>query len=153
MTSNEFTSSLQIGASIASEAEPTTSLTRSTPTFAGQLPTDKKSLLTSNRYSASSTGTVPALKKGADLQLALMNDSQQKLYVMILGIDADSNIFALYTPIKANAAETTAARLLDTEIKPQTALEFPDSENTWQWKASTTPGIDALYTIFSVSTL
>ena len=110
LTNNEFTSSLSVSANLSSlNPEQSVSLLRSTSTFTEKEPAAKKSLLGNSRYSLNAntarTEIVPALTKSTDIQLALVNNSDRDLYAIILGIDADSNIFALYTPAKSQPVE------------------------------------------------
>jgi Caspase domain len=148
LTNNEFSSALKVGATLKLVDQNDISDLRRTTLSSDVIeqPTKKLSFFTdSNTLNTS----IPILIKGSQIRLSLANFSDRPLYAIVLGIDSDSNIFALYTPKKSGNAKLET-QLTDIAIAPGTELVIPESEKFWQWKVSNLSGISALYTIFSV---
>ncbi|WP_319419011.1 caspase family protein [Pleurocapsa sp. FMAR1] len=146
LTDNEFSSGLKAGASLSTvTTEQPINLHRTTLIAEDeQLPAEKKQIFPGDRYS-----TVPILIKGSDVQLSLSNTSDRPLYLLILGINSDSSIFALYTPTKSTPAEAQT-QLKNLEIASGDELTVPSVEDSWKWKVSDSVGINTLYAVFSV---
>jgi hypothetical protein len=151
LTNNEFSSQLKVDVSLVSDLENQNSLLQKA-TWLSQLSpseqSDKKLTFLSKNYFPNSTNNVPILIKGSDIQLSLHNTGDRKLYVLLLGIDADSNIFAFYTP--AQSELTTEAQLTNMAIAAETELVIPSVESSWKWKVSDSIGINTLYAVFCV---
>jgi hypothetical protein len=144
LTSNEFSSGLSVGATLELIDRDRVSflqrITLSSP------PAESSSKAEPLPVEANSF--VPALTNGSHIRFSLTNQSDRPLYAMLFGIDADSNVFALYTALES-ATETANPKLQDIAIAPQTELLVPKSEESWKWKVSELPGITTVYTIFS----
>ena len=153
LTNNEFSSRLKVDVSLASGLE-TPSLVSQKATFSSpSKPTsNKKIVFPSKNITPAIPQNVPILVKGSNLQLTLNNMSNSQLYVLLLSIDADSNIFALYTPVisKTNEADDSIAQLTNIMLAPQAELAIPQTESSWKWKVSDSIGINTLYAIFSL---
>ena len=146
LTTNEFSSGLPVGATLElldkNQASFLQRATLSSPTV--ETTGNKATLLP-----VEANSFVPALTNGSHIRFSLSNQSDRPLYAILFGIDADSNVFALYTPLESET-ETAKAKLKDIAIAPQTELLVPESEDSWKWKVSDLTGITAVYTIFSV---
>ncbi len=152
LTDNEFSSGLKAGANLSTvTTEQPINLHRKTLIAEDeQLSAEKKQIFSGDRYSTEPNyDTVPILIKGSDVQLSLTNTSDQLLYLLILGINSDSSIFALYTPTKSTPAETQT-QLKNLEIASGDELKVPPAEDSWKWKVSDSVGINTLYAVFSV---
>ncbi|MGD1922029.1 MAG: DUF4384 domain-containing protein [Pleurocapsa sp.] len=150
LTNNEFSSRLKTEVSLASGVESKTSvLNKATFLSPNKQPSAKKITFPSKNTASNIANNVPVLVKGSDLQLSLNNTGERELYVILLGIDADSNIFALYTPAKSQPAEAQA-QLTNITIAPLKELTIPQAESSWKWKVSDSIGINTLYAVFSI---
>ena len=152
LTDNEFSSGLKAGATLSTvTTEQPINLHRTTLIAEDeQLPAEKKQIFSGDRYNTEPNyNTVPILIKGSDVQLSLTNTSDRPLYLLILGINSDSSIFALYTPTKSTPAEAQT-QLKNLEIASGDELKVPSAEDSWKWKVSDSVGINTLYAVFSV---
>ncbi|MEM8828246.1 MAG: caspase family protein [Cyanobacteria bacterium P01_G01_bin.19] len=151
LTNNEFSSQLKARMSLAAGAENQTRiLSKATSGSIPKQPSVKKIVFPSkNTAATSSVDNVPILVKGSDIQLSLANTGDRELYVLLIGVDADSNIFALYTPAQSQPREEEM-QLTNIAIAPESELMIPQVENTWRWKVSDSIGINTLYGIFSI---
>lgn len=148
LTKNEFSSRLKVNLSLTSGTEnPVILLQKTTWLSAIKLTSEKKSVFPSKTINLNQT--LPVLVRGSDLQLALENLGDRQLYLLVLGIDADSNLFALYTPAKPNSTEAET-QLSDLAIAPQGELTIPQADNSWKWKVADSIGINTLYAVASV---
>ena len=147
LTDNEFSSGLKISATITTgEKKQATSWQKSTfdmATVTKKLPLLNKIAL------ANSSNSLPVLPKGTEIKLTLNNLGDRQLYALIIGIDPDCELYALYTPAKVNKEEVEV-QLENIELPPQSEVTIPASQNSWQWKVPETAGINTLYTILSV---
>jgi hypothetical protein len=152
LTSNEFSSTLKVGATLKLVDQNNISALQRTTLLSDVIeePAKKSSFFTDSKTSSKTSNTsIPVLIKGSQIRLSLANSSDRPLYAILLGIDSDSNLFALYTLGKSAAAKSET-QLTNIAIAPGTELVIPESEKFWQWKVSNMSGITALYTIFSV---
>jgi hypothetical protein len=150
LTNNDFSSGLKVNATLTT-GEKNSATNLQTATFISDQPsTTKKSVFSSNSYNLNSGSTVPILIKGSEIQLTLTNTDDRELYAILLGVDSDSKIFALYTPTKPTTVETEA-QLKNMAIAPQNELVIPQTDNSWKWKVSDTVGMNTLYAIFAVN--
>lgn len=154
LTDNEFSSGLKAGATLSTvTTEQHINLRRTTLTAENKQPepaAKKKQIFSSDRYNTEPNyDTVPILIKGSDIQLSLTNTSDRPLYLLILGINSDSSIFALYTPTRSTPAEAQT-QLKNLEIASEGELKVPPAEDSWKWKVSDSVGINTLYAVFSV---
>ena len=146
LTSNEFSSRLGVSATLISDREkPPIRWRRAT--MSDEQPNPKKFILATNSGSDSSN-SVPVLVKGEEIKLAIDNTGEEELYAVILGIDSDCNIFALYTPTQSSVE--TEGQLRDIAIAPKSELVIPSTESSWKWKVPESIGINTLYVILSV---
>ena len=152
LTNNEFSSKLSVGVSLASGVEEKAAVLNKATFSAAAKPAAKKIAFPSKNIAPNAVDNVPVLVKGSDIELSLNNTGDRQLYVALFGIDADSNIFALYTPAKSQPDEAQA-QLTNMEIAPQSELAIPQAESSWKWKVSDSIGINTLYAIFSVRPL
>lgn len=144
---NEFSSGLKVSASIATgEKKQASSWQKSTFDVAAST---KKLPLFNNTALANSTNSLPVLPKGTEIKLTLNNQGDRQLYALIIGIDPDCEVYALYTPAKVNKEEVEV-QLENIELPPQSEVTIPASQNSWQWKVPETAGINTLYAILSV---
>ncbi|MDJ0595809.1 MAG: caspase family protein [Pleurocapsa sp. MO_226.B13] len=150
LTNNEFSSRLKVDVSLVGENSPIPILQKATfsspnrQSAAKKLPFSSKNSLDSNL-----TSNVPILVKGSNLQLSLNNLGDRELYVLLLSIDTERNLFALYTPADERSSEAEA-KLTNIVIAPGNELTIPQADNSWKWKVSDSIGINTLYTVFSV---
>ena len=147
LTSNEFSSRLGVSATLISEREKSSNRWQRATFVADEQPPKKINFLATNSNSDSSN-SVPVLVKGAEIKLAIDNTGEEQLYAVILGIDSDCNIFALYTPTQSTVE--TEGQLRDIAIAPKSELVIPSTESSWKWKVPESIGINALYVVLSV---
>ena len=149
LTNNQFSSKLKVSVSLASGSENKTSILNKA-TFLSSKPTSAKKLAFPSKNNPPNTfDNVPVLMKSSDIKLSLNNTGDRQLYVILFGIDADCNIFALYTPAKSQPDEAEA-QLTSIAIAPQGELVIPQTESSWRWKVSDSTGINTLYAVFSI---
>ena len=150
LTNNEFSSRLKTEVSLASGTENKSPiLNKATFLAPEKQPQAKKIVFPSKNVASNVVDNVPILIRGSDIQLALNNMGDRELYVMLINIDADSNIFALYTPAKPQS-EDTEPQLTNIAIAPNRELAIPQAESSWKWKVADSAGINTLYAIFSI---
>jgi hypothetical protein len=149
LTDNDFSSRLKVNATLTTGEKKSAINLQTATSISEQSSPTTKSAFSSNSYNLNSNSTVPILIKGSEIQLTLANTDDHELYVILLGVDADSKIFALYTPSKPSTVEIEA-QLNNMAIAPQTELMIPQADNSWKWKVSDTVGINTLYAIFAV---
>ena len=153
LTNNEFSSKLKVSVSLASGVEEKASILNKTTFSSATKPAaTKKTTFPNKNIASNAANNVPVLVKGSDIELSLNNIGDRQLYITLFGIDADSNIFALYTPAKSQPDESEA-QLTSMEIAPQNELIIPQAESSWKWKVSDSIGVNTLYAIFSVRPL
>lgn len=146
LTDNEFSSTLKVGATLTAKGKKPTSWQKTT--LLDKQPPSKKTLLT-NSSNTEPANFLPVLAKGAEIELTLNNFGDRQLYALLLGVDSDSNIFALYTSTKSQKAEAGVVQLKNLAIAPQEKLVIPPADNSWQWKAQLA-GVNSLYAVFAV---
>lgn len=152
LTLNEFSSRLKVNATLVSGTENQASiLQRTTFLSENKLLSGKKLAFSKNSISSdpNNSNRVPILVRSSEIKLSLRNTGDRQLYVILFSIDADSNIFTLYTPAKLKTAPAEK-QLKNIEIAPQSELVIPSAENSWKWKVSDSLGINTLYAVFSV---
>ncbi len=146
LTTNEFSSGLPVGATLELIDKNRVSLLQRTTLSS---PTVESTTPKATPFPVEANSFLPALTNGSHIRFSLTNQSDRPLYAVLFGIDADSNVFALYTPLESGT-EAAKAKLKDIAIAPQTELLVPESEESWKWKVSDLTGITAVYAIFSV---
>ena len=145
LTCNEFSSRLKASATLIDNNEKrSNSWYRRTTMSDKQL--EKKSRSSNAASGLDSGNNIPTLSKNSEIKLALNNEEERQLYSIILGVDSDCNIFALYTP--ANSTEPDV-QLKDIAIASRSELEIPSAESSWKWKVPESVGINSLYVIFA----
>ncbi len=146
LTTNEFSSGLPVGATLELvDRNNVSSLRRATLSS----PTVQTTTTKATPFPVKANSFVPVLTNGSHIRFSLTNQSERPLYAILFGIDSDSNVFALYTPLESET-NPAKAKLKDIAIAPQTELVVPESEDSWKWKVSDLAGIIAVYAIFSV---
>lgn len=141
---NGFSSRLKVASTLELiERNKISSLQRATVTAKAERETASKEFPLSPEESTS----IPILAKGSHIRFCLTNECKFPLYGILIGIDSDRNIFALYTPQEIDTAKET--RLENLTIPPQAQLLVPESEESWKWKVSIAPGIAEIYAIFA----
>ncbi|BAZ46667.1 peptidase C14 caspase catalytic subunit p20 [Chondrocystis sp. NIES-4102] len=150
LTCNEFSSKLKVNGTLDAATASSSNLPPVTLTRSTQASPPKKLLsLKEVDYNYNSVSTLPVLTKGSQIQLTLSNAEEEELYVILLGVDSDGKIFALYTPNLASNIEIEA-QLNNLAIAGNSELIIPQADNSWQWKISQTAGINTLYAIFAI---
>lgn len=152
LTNNEFSSKLPVEVFLAAGGENKAPiLNKATLLSLSKQPSSKNKKLNfpSKISQSNAINNVPVLVKGSDLQLSLTNAGDRQIYVILLGIDADSNIFALYTPAKSQSAEAEV-QLTNIAIAPESELTIPQVESSWKWKVADSTGINTMYAVFSI---
>ncbi|GAB4540185.1 MAG: caspase family protein [Pleurocapsa sp.] len=144
LITNEFSSALKVNTTLnLLDQNNFAALQRAT--LASAIPTEISS---KNLSPIEALTSLPVLVRGAEIELSLANFGDRDLFALLLGIDADSNIFALYTPLRSTENESEA-QLTNIAIASESQLVIPDAENSWKWKVSNSAGINNLYTIFA----
>ena len=149
LTTNEFSSSLPVTVTLklvgGNNSKTLQRATLSSP--ASDTPSGAKS---SFSLAANNPGNnyIPVLSRGSEIVFTLTNASDRLLYAILLGVDSDSNIFALYTS-ELPQTEESAVQLANIAIAPQTEIVVPESETAWKWMVSDSVGITEVYAIFS----
>ena len=150
LTNNEFSSGLKVSATITSgEKKQSTSWQKSTLTVTNGQSSTKKPIQINSGSNLDSSGSLPVLIKGAEIELRLNNLGDRPLYALILGVDPDCDVYALYTPVQPSNEEVQV-QLQNIELPPQSELTIPTAENSWQWKVPESAGINTLYVILAV---
>ena len=147
LTINEFSSRLKASATLISDREKPSIRWQRATMVSDEQPNPKKFNFLATNSSSDSSNSIPVLVKGEEIKLAIDNTGEKELYALILGIDSDCNIFALYTP--ANSAEPEV-QLRDIAIAPKSELVIPSTESSWKWKVPESIGINTLYVILAV---
>lgn len=150
LTVNDFSSELKVGATLTAEFNNQfTSIQKATFLSEIKPPSTKKIAFPNNNQSLDTSNTVPIFIKGSELNLSISNTGDRELYAIVLGIDADSNIFALYSPNETKTAESEG-QLQNVVIASQTELVIPQVENSWKWKVPDSVGINTLYVVLTL---
>lgn len=142
LTFNQTSSRLPVGIFLESIDKNNTSLILQRSTRAAK----SINQLASQDLSLNSTD-FPTINSGSSLRLQLNNYTDRTLYGIVLGIDADRNLFVLYPP-QYNSKEEQF-KLQDIAIAPSQKLNLPETQDTWQWKIASSSGMVSLYGIFS----
>ncbi|BAU64745.1 peptidase C14 caspase catalytic subunit p20 [Stanieria sp. NIES-3757] len=142
LTFNQTSSRLPVGIFLESIDKNNTSLILQRSTRAAKL----LNQLASQDLSLNSTN-FPTINSGSSLRLQLNNYTDRTLYGIVLGIDADRNLFVLYPP-QYNSKEEQF-KLQDIAIAPSQKLNLPETQDAWQWKIAGSSGMVSLYGIFS----
>ena len=148
LTSNEFSSRLRVSATLISDREKPSIRWQRATFVTDEQPNPKKFNFLATSSGSDSSNSVPLLVKGEEIKLAIDNTGEEELYAVILGIDSDCNIFALYTPTQSTVE--TEGQLRDIAIAPQSELVIPSAESSWKWKVPESIGINTLYVILAV---
>ena len=148
LTCNEFSSRLKAGVTFTNDTEQ-----RSNSWYRGTFATDKQPESRNLTYLKTGSGldsgnNVPILVKNTEIRLTLNNTGEQQLYALILGVDSDCNIFAVYTPTESTLE--TEVQLKDLEIASGSKLMIPSAASSWKWKVPESTGINTLYVVLAV---
>lgn len=146
LTTNEFSSGLPVGATLELVDKNSSSFLYRATLSSPSLESDTSKVAP---LPVEANSFVPALTNGSHIRFSLINQSDRPIYALLFGLDADSNIFALYTPLES-PREPAKAKLKNIAIAPETTLIVPETEDSWKWKVSDLTGITSIYAIFSV---
>ena len=145
LTTNDFSSGLPV------EATLTLVSSSNGATFKRGTLSASTSTLESSAKSAlpvASNNSIPVLFRGSEISFSLANNGDRLLYAILLGVDSDSNIFALYTSEKEKTEDATM-ELANITIFPQAQIVIPESVTSWKWMVSDSVGITQVYAIFA----
>ncbi|MGF1590008.1 MAG: caspase family protein [Pleurocapsa sp.] len=149
LTNNEFSSRLKVNATVTTIVQKQATSWQRSALVSEKLPLSaKKTVFSASGSNADAISNVPLLAKGTEINLALGNTDNRQLYVVILGIDSDCNIYGLYTPKSATAE--AEIKLEDIAIASGSELVIPAAGSSWKWKVPESVGINTLYVIFAV---
>ena len=148
LIANEFSSQIMVNATALTPEIKAPLWQRRTQASLASAASPKKSLFTSSPPTPEASNSVPLLAKGTEIRLNLDNIDSRQLYAIIFSIDADCNVYALYTPAQSFNADTV--QLEDITIAPQTTLAIPDAPDSWKWKVSESSGINTIHVVLSV---
>ncbi|MEO0834830.1 MAG: hypothetical protein AAFY16_02335, partial [Cyanobacteria bacterium J06642_3] len=151
LTLNEFSSRLRVRATLMiGEQKQAVSWQRTTALINNQAASTKKTNASPVHSSIESNNNLPLMAKGTDLRLSLDNSEDRQLYAVVLGIDCDSNIYALYIP---NQAANTEGNLQSNNVGIASGTEamIPPPQTSWKWKVPESLGINTLYVVFAVA--
>ena len=149
LISNEFSSQIKVSANVLTPEIKAPLWQRATLVSANKITSAKKSLFSANNLTPEADNNVPLVAKGTEIRLNLSNNDSQQLHTVVLGTDANCNLYALYTPAQATVEEG-GVQLEEIAIAPQTELAIPAEPDSWKWKVSESSGINTLYVLFSV---
>ena len=149
LSNNEFSSQLKVDVTLTSGEDSQTLIAQKATFISENGSTAKKMVFERKNTTPAVTNNVPVLTQNSKLSISLNNSDNRDLYALLLGVDADSNIFAFYTPAKSQPTETEP-QLQDIAIASNDSLTIPQAESSWKWKVSDSFGINTLYAVFSV---
>ena len=149
LTNNEFSSGLKVNVDVSLASEENRVPILQKATFASDSIEPVKKAFSGKKPNPTAINNVPVLAKGSNIQLTLNNSGDRQLYVLLLGTDADSNVFALYSSSDSQPGEAEI-KLENIAIAPNSEIIVPPAESSWQWKISDSVGIHTLYAVFSV---
>jgi len=149
LTSNEFSSRIQTSATLLTPEIKSPLWQRSTLIATESLASPRKTLFSLNPATPEGTNNIPLIPRGTEIRLNLVNLDDRPLHIIILGIDSDYNLNALYTPARFSTVEGVSP-LEEIAIAPQGELILPPTENSWKWKVAESSGINTLYVLLSV---
>jgi hypothetical protein len=84
---------------------------------------------------------IPKLSAGDRLRYRVENYSDRPIYLMMFGLDGNSNVLALYPFHPTNGEEIVVA--------PQKTLTWPPANGAIEWKIPSSPGLVQTYLICS----
>lgn len=150
LTLNEFSSRLRVKATLLiGDQKKAVSWQRTTALINNQAASAKKTNASPVNSSIESNNNLPLITKGTDLRLSLDNSEDRQLYAVVLGIDCDSNIYALYIPNQAaNTEENLQSKV---GIASGTEVMIPPPKTSWKWKVPESIGINTLYVVLAVA--
>ncbi|MDJ0717979.1 MAG: caspase family protein [Prochloraceae cyanobacterium] len=97
--------------------------------------------------------TLTEIESGTQIQYRLENYSDRPLYFLLLGIDAEGNAIAFYSPQSKNeSAQNGGSSSLKNNIIPkEESVIIPQPTDSVSWIISTSQGIAKLEIIFSIA--
>lgn len=145
LTTNDFSSGLAVEASLklvdSSNGLTFKRATLSAPNSTEESPAKSTLPVVSNN-------PIPVLPRGSEISFSLSNYGDRLLYAILLGVDSDSNIFALYTSEQPKTDDATV-KLANIAIAPMATVIVPESATAWKWMVSDSLGITQVYAIFA----
>ncbi|MEL6927542.1 MAG: caspase family protein [Cyanobacteria bacterium J06600_6] len=148
LTSNEFSSQVKVSANILTP-EVKSPLWQRATLVSAKTSSPKKPFFSTNSLTPEGNSNVPIISKGTEIRLNLSNNDSRQLYAVVLGTDANCNLYALYTPAQTSSEKGTV-QLEEIVIAPETELAIPPKEDSWKWKVSESSGINTVYVLLSV---
>ncbi|MEM6611207.1 MAG: caspase family protein [Cyanobacteria bacterium P01_C01_bin.72] len=149
LTNNEFSSQIKASATLLTPEIKSPLWKKSTLIANDSIASLKKPLFAPSPILPEGNNNLPRIAKGTEIKLNLGNISEQQLHTIILSVDSDFNLYALYTPAQSSVIEGNV-HLEEIAIAPQAELSLPSAENSWKWKVSESAGINTLYVLLSL---
>jgi hypothetical protein len=92
---------------------------------------------------------IPSINRNSDIRLKIDNKSDRDLFGILIGVDSEVKFITLYTPQKVTTIDNnTISNSL--KIPSQNQLVIPQSNSTWQWKITQSPGLAKMYLVMSI---
>ncbi|MEL6785852.1 MAG: caspase family protein [Cyanobacteria bacterium J06607_15] len=148
LTNNEFSSQIKVSATLLTPEIKSPLWQRSTLAAYSSISSPKKPLFAASPILPEGNNNLPRIARGSEIKLNLANIDEQLLYTIILSVDSDGSLYALYTP-QSSAVEGDIP-LEEIAIAPQAELSIPSVESSWKWKVSESAGINTLYVLSSL---
>ncbi len=145
LTTNDFSSGLPIEATLELVSS-SNGVTFKRATLSA--PNSTVESASKSALAVASSNPIPVLSRGSEISFSLNNYGDRLLYAILLGVDSDSNIFALYTSEKPTTEDATV-QLTNIAIPPEAKVVVPESATSWKWMVSDSIGITQVYAIFA----
>ncbi|MGK7913984.1 MAG: caspase family protein [Prochloraceae cyanobacterium] len=97
----------------------------------------------SSSLDSSSDDLLVNIPSGSQIQYRVLNYSDRPIYILVLGIDSDGNVLALYSP------QSNPSKLKDSSIAPGETLIIPQPSASLNWIVSGAVGIAQIEIICS----
>ena len=150
LTFNEFSSRLKASATLLTgDIKQPSSWRRGTLVSQVKPTSAKKSVFPKAGLTSNPLESLPLLAKGSEIRIKLNNLEDRSLYALLLGVDSDCNIYALYTPAQSTDVEGEM-QLKNLAIASRDELIIPNGEDSWKWKVPESVGINTLYVVMAV---
>lgn len=148
LTLNEGSSRLGVRATLSRlDGKPTAVISRSTERSNSITPKKPPSALRDANGSRTANRTLTTLKIGERIQFQLENRSDRPIYAMLIGLNANGNAIAFYSPKSDPSANKFT--LSTPEIVPGETQIIPDPETAVPWSVSGPQGLVELHLICS----
>ncbi|MEM9448335.1 MAG: caspase family protein [Cyanobacteria bacterium P01_E01_bin.6] len=94
-------------------------------------------------------GKAPSLATGSKIRYRVQNYGDRPVYCVVLGIDSDGNVFAVYPPTKASKGTNHGSAADESMILPGEMLTLPSSNTSAEWTVNGPGGLAETYVICS----